>query len=67
MNLEPRTLELSRSNFDAAIETFLRSQDAIKDSETPKDMTYTFGDHTVHITVSFVQQENNQTVDLTVH
>lgn len=70
MNLEPRTVELSRSNFESAIETFLRATDVIKDSETPRNiMAYDHGEGTVRIVINFEQQEETeQTVKtITVH
>lgn len=39
MNFETRTVELSKSNFNAAIETLLRSMKEIKNSE---DVVLTF-------------------------
>ena len=68
MNLEPRTVELSRGNFNSAIESFLRATDVIKDSETPERFDY-FLDLTdtdrIKLTISFQQEVNgNQT---TVH
>ncbi len=57
MNSKPRTVELSRSNFDAAIEAFLRSVDKIKDSETPESMIYSFmKDGEVSIKITFTQE-----------
>lgn len=50
------TVELSRSNFDAAVEAFLRSIDTIHDSETPSRMTYQISgknDANVSITIHF--------------
>jgi hypothetical protein len=68
MNLEPRTAELSRSNFDAAIEQFLRATDVIKDSETPSRILYMFdGERAVEVTIHF-KQENIQAAETsTVH
>lgn len=50
------TVELSRDNFDAAIETFLRSVNAIHDDETPRKMEYypgETGDSTTRIKIHF--------------
>lgn len=65
MKSEPRTVELSRSNFDAAVEAFLRATDKIKDSETPDTMNYIFRNNgLVSIKITFTQaQENRQSTD----
>jgi hypothetical protein len=61
--------EVSRSNFDSAIEAMLRAVDKIHDSETPQMMRYTFSktDATVQVTVLFQTQEEKKTVDHSVH
>lgn len=43
---------VSRSNFDSAIEAFLRSTDTIHDSETPVKMDYRFPDKDAVIVVT---------------
>lgn len=79
MNLEPRMVELSRDNFNSAIESFLRATDVIKDSETPCKMEYYLGDKSdavARIKIHFTQkpalagahlQEVKAAVDQTVH
>lgn len=68
MSLEPRTVELSRSNFESAIEAFLRATDVIKDSETPKAIiAYDHGEATVRVVIHFEKQEVEKPVDQTVH
>lgn len=60
--------EVSRSNFDAAVETFLRATDVIHDSETPQSIRYTFKpDNLVQITILLEPQEVAKAVDQTVH
>lgn len=67
MNSEPRTVELSRSNFDAAVEQFLRATDVIKDHETPASMVYVLRKSgQVYITITFLQQEVKEPEDRTV-
>lgn len=70
MNLEPRTVVLSRSNFDSAIESFLRTTDIIHDSETPAQLEYVFasklGRDAVTVKILFTQ-EDKKPVDQTVH
>lgn len=61
MNLEARTTELSKDNFNAAIEAFLRSMDVIKDSETPSKLEYhphTTQEDLVLVTIHFQQKES---------
>ncbi len=68
MTLEPRTVELSRSNFESAIETFLRVTDVIKDSETPKCiMAHDHGLETVKIIIYFEQEVSKTVETITVH
>jgi hypothetical protein len=59
--------KVSRSNFDSAIEAFLRSVDIIHDSETPHHMRYTFSktDDTVSIGIFF--KEDQKPTDQVVH
>lgn len=64
-------VEVSRSNFDSAIEAFLRATDVIHDSETPERLTYdvrkaAHEEPMVKITITF-KQEVKSTVDQTVH
>jgi hypothetical protein len=68
MNCEPRTEELSRDNFDAAIETFLRATKAITNDEEPKEFTYFFDKFGkfVEVTINFKHQEVTQD-QTTVH
>ena len=66
MNLEPRTVEMSRDNFNSALESFLRATDVIKDSETPCDMITILNGHApVKIIIHF-KQEENKTADHSV-
>lgn len=67
MNFEPRTVFLSRDNFESAIESFLRTTDVIKDSETPSNiMSYDTGEDMVKIIIHF--KEVKQTDETkTVH
>lgn len=70
MNLEPRIVELSRDNFESAIETFLRATDKIHDSETPTHMSWVYKDaqrSALILTIEFKQQEVQNSVDQTVH
>lgn len=67
MNLEPRTVELSRDNFNSAIESLLRATDVIHDSETPCDLITILNGHApVKIIIHF-KQEVQKPVDQTVH
>lgn len=55
---EPRTVTLSRSNFEGCIEQLLRATDVIKDSETPEYMLLSFdGMSSVKVTIKFKEEE----------
>lgn len=67
VNLEPRTITLSRDNFQSAIESFLRATDVIHDSENPVWMRFSFlhNENTVQITIFF--KEDQKPTDQVVH
>lgn len=72
MNLEPRTVEMSEDNYHAALESFLRATDVIKDSETPCDMIIekqypplSGGHGPIKVTIHFKQEEKKD--QTTVH
>ena len=64
MSYAPRTVELSKDNFNSAIETFLRSMKEIKNDE---DVILTFFDcdkDQIKINITPKEEKENQT---TVH
>lgn len=61
------TVEVSRSNFDSAIESFLRATDVIHDSETPQTMRYTFSKTNDTVSIGIIFKQEVKTDQTTIH